>query len=146
MPAASDGSGCRLQAQPGAPQPLQLAKLFVPDITPGAAPGSLLLLLLLLFGVPQFCGIAYISCFMTHSAHGMSWTHIAHAGAGMSEAAFARLRAETIAMPVWELGLRAGLEIALLLIGWQVLRRAVKGLSRRGQQVSCRIWGLGFRV
>ena len=83
---------CRSRATPAAAKPLVLAKLFLPDIAPGADPS-------------------------------------------LSEAAFARLRAEAIAMPLWELGIRTALEIAVLLIGWQVLTSVVKGLSNKGKQV-----------
>ena len=38
-------------------------------------------------------------------------------------------------MPLWELGLRAALEVGVLLALWQLARAIVKSVSARGQQV-----------
>ena len=50
--------------------------------------------------------------------------------------AVAKLRAQALTMPLWELGVRTALEVGVILLAWQAARTIIKGLSTRGQQAS----------
>ena len=54
----------------------------------------------------------------------------------MPASVLAKIRAEALAMPLWQLGLRTALEVGMQLVLWQIARSVIRGLSNRGQQVS----------
>ena len=55
--------------------------------------------------------------------------------AGVSNEVLARTRAQALTMPLWELSVRAALEVGVILLVWQVAGSIIKGLSKKGQQV-----------